>query len=587
MKKIKEYKREYVLALFVIAFFAFCFVKQLHWTYPGKEHRKLLAAFVAIVSVTVLPVLAIYIESVRCWIGNLIDSMKRALSALKTNYKRVVFFCLELIAINVCTYFLQIRYAIWVYGNDHGLNGALFWALTINCIFILYKFRKYFLKDIAATFAILALTMGVFTIIAEPPFVGVSWDDEVHYRQAVSIVSAFDGYKYAADEKIVQEYGTNIQAHIGYDRNSRAAYMATVEDLYASEKTAENIAISPNVSLISYIPSAIGIIVARALGLSFTLTFMFGKLFNLFVYVGLIYAAIKNVKYGKSFFAVLALSPTIMFLASAYAYDNWLMQWYLLGLSYFINIICGEKVTFKNKAKMVAYMAIGCIPKAVYFPILFPLLFIKGEAFENKREKYRYWALIIIAGLLLLSTFLIPTLLIRGAVPEDTRAIGQVSGATQVDFIKGNPVEVLRILLLFIWNYIKVDNWSLGCFQLFAYLGNGTYATLITIILFVALFLDQPEERLKMPFMRLAIGLGVFGALFLVVLALYITFTEVGATTVAGVQMRYMLPLLPLIGIQLTFGGRKLYSDKYRFVLVAIMGVIYMSNMYTLLVLPY
>ena len=68
--------------------------------------------------------------------------------------------------------------------------------------------------------------------------------------------------------------------------------------------------------LYTSIPAAAGIIMGRALGLSFFHTFMLSKMVILFTYVLVMYFAIKKLKNGKILLAVIGLSSTTMFMAS-------------------------------------------------------------------------------------------------------------------------------------------------------------------------------------------------------------------------------------------------------------------------------
>ena len=100
-----------------------------------------------------------------------------------------------------------------------------------------------------------------------------------------------------------------------------------------------------------------------------------------------------------------------------------------------------------------------------------------------------------------------------------------------------------------------------------AYLGDVSnlfpWLSYLPIVLFEAICIIDNEKVTKFKFSRFGIVWTLFLVLatcYLVALALYIAFTGVGSQTVAGVQARYLIPLLiPFACLLLRF---PIYCDE-------------------------
>lgn len=72
---------------------------------------------------------------------------------------------------------------------------------------------------------------------------------------------------------------------------------------------------------ITHLPQAIGILLGRLIHPSVGVMVVFGRLFNLAVYIGAIYIIIKRIKYGRLALAFVALFPMMIQQASTLSYD--------------------------------------------------------------------------------------------------------------------------------------------------------------------------------------------------------------------------------------------------------------------------
>ncbi len=144
---------------------------------------------------------------------------------------------------------------------------------------------------------------------------------------------------------------------------------------------------------VAYVLSAIGILLGRGIGLSYAGVFNLGRFCNLLMYTILIALAIKRVQYGKVLISTIGLIPTTIFMASCYSYDPWVIGFTILGFSYFFAELQNDEfLEIKNMIIMIGTLTLGCVPKAIYFP----LLFLPKKKIKDSKQRKWYYTLVIL-----------------------------------------------------------------------------------------------------------------------------------------------------------------------------------------------
>ena len=150
-----------------------------------------------------------------------------------------------------------------------------------------------------------------------------------------------------------------------------------------------------------------------------------------------------------------------------------------------------EKLTLKDACLMLGAMLIGCGPKAIYFLMLFPFLFIPKSKFESASQckKYR-WACVIVATVILLS-FMLP-FIFASDIKTDLRGGADVSAGGQVKFILTNPLEYTKILLTFMVEYLEPER-ALFHSVFYAYVGSPAiiFETIAIGLILFCTFVDK------------------------------------------------------------------------------------------------
>ena len=437
-------------------------------------------------------------------------------------------------------------------------------------------------------FIVIVLGTGMSIISAFPASNMLSWDDEVHYSNALQLSYIMQPEASPSDSmmqrvniiepgfsrdgtlgriEIAYSRGrTWTQQEFAYDQSRTWSQQDIVE--FSSELDANDIdqpidgvsGVAPivtNYSALAYIPSAFGLWLGRLLGLSFTLTFALGKTFNLLCYALIVFMAIRIIPVKKWLYLAIGLLPTNIFTASNYSYDWFLTAFTMLAIAFIVRAICSDaKVRSRDLWLILICFFLALSPKAVYLPIVGLVLLVPRRSFESLTQRRIFIAAAIVIVLYACATFLLPVLFSGGTAYGDARAGAGASPSLQINFILSHPIAYLKILA----SYLVHEFFALGnietAFADFYYMGQLTevfpifQGVLLVCATFIALT-DSNSLSAKLISVR-----SIIWSLFIVLCiaalissALYVSFTEVGLNTVIGVQPRYALPLIPLAGV--------------------------------------
>ena len=111
-----------------------------------------------------------------------------------------------------------------------------------------------------------------------------------------------------------------------------------------------------------------------------------GRVPNLLLYAFAIYLGMKKLKSGKMILAVLAFMPTNLFIATNYSYDYLVNSLSMLGIAYFVSEMQqpDKPISLKDNVVMCGSIALACVPKQIYAPLLLVPFFLRKNNFEKK-----------------------------------------------------------------------------------------------------------------------------------------------------------------------------------------------------------
>ena len=480
------------------------------------------------------------------------DVLHRAVEGIMESYSRTIVHVLLFAITGIGGYFLSK--VLWAGGVTAELN----WPKQLFCLAVglvvasLLTFRRTLGKKPEVIFAIISLCAGCLMVFLFPDMREVSWDDGYHYDQALT-------WSYFGDKRLTEQDLMNIKDEMFtsdlhyFEPNEREALHEKQQKRY--EEGVSYIQPTPLESKNAYeIFAGTGLFLGRVLGLSYYWYYCVGKFFNLLTYTTCGFFAIRRMKSGKMVLSLILMIPTAMFLASAYSYDPGLMAFATLGLAY-----CfaewqetDRRMTREHAITMVGSLLIGCLTKAIYFPLLLIPMMLPESKFRKRDEPAKadgisrraFLLLCVGAIMVLLATFMIPTL--AGEVNGDERGGDNISVYGQISGILEDPFRYASILLTFLGSFLAPRNASV-LLTSFAYMGMGSWGMQYFYLLIAAAFTDKEQTDRVLAhnlWSRVVAFIAVFGTIVLISTSMYIMITNVGADTFYGVQHRYLLPLV-------------------------------------------
>lgn len=447
------------------------------------------------------------------------------------------------------------------------VSQVVFWLFVISVLMTLVLHFGFGIFSYEFVVMLMILLAGSSIIVAVPISNLFSWDDEVHYLNALNLSYFSDAELTSSDIMLSHLFDVQEGHTIDASMNrfpvdaSLTWHDVDIEKLaneldagYARGPIEVCEGISPSAfsySILGYLPSAAGLWFGRLLHLPLSRVFMLGRFANLMCYAIVCYFALKIIPCKKLLMGILALMPTSVFMAANYAYDPWVISFGLLSVALIVRTLSSTDGPDGRTAFAIALsFFLGLAPKAVYFPLIGLMFLIPTEGLPPKKRR-AFYQFIIALGLIVVASFLVPLVVSNGGGAGDVRGGEGVNSSQQVRYVLSNPGAYVSTMFKFLMtSYLTPASFGSATIQ-WAYLSDLSvrlpglaYAVLIFVLL-VALF-DSDSVSKKLVTVRGALwtllleGIAIIG----ICTALYLSFTPVALDWINGVQPRYLLPLL-------------------------------------------
>lgn len=324
------------------------------------------------------------------------------------------------------------------------------------------------------------------------------------------------------------------------------------------------------VTSISYYPQAVGIFLGRLFGLSMYGVFLMARLFNLAVYMVIVYFAIKIIPIYKQLMAVVAIMPMMMYQAASCSPDA-----LLNALCFLFSALCiryaleeEKKLNWKNAIALSAILLVIFVMKYVYICIGLLVFLIPMKRFGEKKDYWKAFGiamipLVLIGGYLLLHMF--------GSV---STLQATTDGISQTQYLKQHPLMLPKVIVATI---VQQFDYFMGNVNTLGWLKYPLGALLYIVPCFVVgvACVNTNEMSKKLTRVQKIICVCAGGLCILAVfVGLYIgdgVNNAVGTPVVHGFQGRYILPVLPLLFIGT--GSKKIENKIERFSEKAVGGM--------------
>lgn len=462
-------------------------------------------------------------------------------------------------------------------------------------------------------FLLLSLTAGL-TIIAVLPSGKVGNDEETHL-QAVLQIASFPSNELHVSQGVMNQVTVTEYNHpdaLPKGSLEKAEY----EKRLSQDADYKDGVLSPGFyvlpeRVLSYLPMAAAVKIAKGFSLPWSFLLRAARLANLLLYAALIYAALRVLPEGHLLMALIALFPENLFLASTVSYDPYVTGFLFLGSAFLVRLLrvpyADERKFLRDYLLMTLSFFIGCLPKAVYAPLVLSAIPVLFRQFPDRKKRAVFIGISLAAFLLAVLLFIAPTLI---APPDtgDTRGSAEVSEASQIGFILGNPLLYAGILLRQMVTWIPQCMLGPDCSTFMGHLVNGStefqglYVPYLLLLLFLTLpgFIDSVRKGKEngeclRTIDRIYLLFLCFGVSVLIWTSMYVAYTKPGALWIDGVQGRYFIPLLFLIYFSIAGKGKgafrhgslvrtgRIWYDSY----LAVIAILTGASVLFSVVIPY
>lgn len=323
---------------------------------------------------------------------------------------------------------------------------------------------------------------------------------------------------------------------------------------------------------IQYIPQGIGIAIARIFTDKVLLLAYAGRIANMIVAVILLYFAIKNIPFGKNILLILTFIPILIEGISSLSPDALTITLCFFFASYIFKLAFNKKIT-QITGKQLIFIAVLSIIialcKIVYIPIVLLIFILPKEKIQKKYAKLiPIFLVACMANLMWLNVSKIYLAHFR-----------EGDSVIQVKSILLNPIEYVQICLNTI--DLNLESYISTCFG--EKIGWGELIHINYIVpytLFIlTLFISLNDNTIKNKFNKfqtILISLICVSIVALIFTSLYVQWTYCQSTSIAGIQGRYLIPILPLtlILIGSKIKNKSEYSEQGFTKAISITGLI-------------
>lgn len=394
-------------------------------------------------------------------------------------------------------------------------------------------------KWMAAFFLMLFLGIGVS--IRQPPF--FMPDEGAHYMRAYEVshlqlinLRGDVGVPIACSEYLVaaKKYNPtpNVQKKAEDGQNEPGC-------------TVKSINTAGSYSFVPYVPAAIALRVAEALGWKVEHRLSAARAAGFVVWFSGLFAGLLFINQGRLLLGCVVLMPAFFWQLVALSADGATFAACMVYACVVLGLIQrGQPVLCSNVLWLVGIAALIGSSKGVYAPLTLFSFALWGQ-FSQRSWRYRLVVLSgpVVAALLVYLSF---TAL---ADPAQVYLGNNAVPAAQMKYLLDNPSVFFKIF----WEMLMTTEMQDLVAPSYGVSSPRIALNIAVVIgLALAILMTRSDFGISKNVRLLAGGLSLIGFASLC-LPLYLTYTPVGYASVLGIQSRYYLPVIPLVCVALAF----------------------------------
>lgn len=302
---------------------------------------------------------------------------------------------------------------------------------------------------------------------------------------------------------------------------------------------------------LAYVPQAVGITLARLLGMNSIGLAYLGRLFNLLFYVGMTFLAMRRLPFGKEVLFGVAFLPMTLHLTGSMSYDA-----IILALAFYFTAVCLDLAYNKEKVQVYDIVVLAAVV-AVMGPCKMVYAVLMALCFLIPVRKFGGWRNYILSAGAVLAAFVIAMVLVNSQTiaiyTSETETY--VTWAEEAGYSMGQLLSSPKLLFKMFYNTLIWQAEYYHLTMIGAYLGNVDVVLDVPYLIVMLLSLGllglsfrKPGETLKISKgQRYLIWLVCLGCAGAVMFSMLLAWTPVSSRVITGVQGRYFLPFLPVL----------------------------------------
>ena len=318
----------------------------------------------------------------------------------------------------------------------------------------------------------------------------------------------------------------------------------------------------PNTSVNSplcYLPFSLGYALAAFAGASPVLCVILMRILGVLAYGFILRFAIKKAPICKKCMFFIALLPNCIAVSTVVSADMMTNAFTFLYLSFVFRFLVNfEKVKTSDYVWLGVSLCGLALLKMPYvtFGLLLILIFVINKMWHDRNSTLK----IALIGGLALMLFFIWSACTKGIATYSVWNIENIDSASQLTFMFEHPMTAFKAM------FAQLCGTDLGLIEMTAYAVNPipSWITILAFVCFAVQDVKACPAIDRRALISTCLLLVAFLITILIIVALYLTFATVGATSYNGVQSRYFVPvILPIVAsIVVLLGGRGLVSHN-------------------------
>jgi len=306
-------------------------------------------------------------------------------------------------------------------------------------------------------------------------------------------------------------------------------------------------------SPILYMFSSMGLFLGRVFSLNGIMAQYLARMFNYIVFLIFAYYSVKLIPFGKLFLSAFLFMPMVLQQAMSISADSVANSICIFYIAYSMYLLFKkEKITKKEQIIYGVFAVMVGAAKVVYAPLVgLTLLLISSKNMEKRNKIIFIGITIALSVIATCSWYIVTTKYTTN--PEahlDYYKAANVNPSEQLKFLKEHPFKTPQV----IYDSITIDGEEYVFTMVGSLLGwldipvSNLLVLEFVLVIILSIFFENHEYSLNKK-QRLWLMILFMASLCLILMALYIAWTSVGAQTVKGIQGRYFIPIaiLPLM----------------------------------------